>query len=114
MLRCNNKIVIKKTKIANTFFKRAKGLMFSLQKNFNYALIFDLQRSTVVGASIHMFFVFFPINIIYLNEKKEVVDIKKNLKPFQIYNTSKKTRYIIELPIDLDIKKVNIKDKISW
>jgi uncharacterized protein len=109
-----NKIISNEIKIADNFFKRAKGLMFSSKKSFNYSLIFNLERNTIIGASIHMFFVFFKINLIFLNENKEIIEIKKNLKPFQIYNPKNYCRYIIELPVDFDIKYLNIGDILTW
>ena len=109
-----NKIMSKNTKFADNFFKRAKGLMFSSRNNFNYSLIFDLERNTVLGASIHMFFVFFPINLIFVDENKKIVEIKRNLKPFQIYNPKHCCRYIIELPIEFDIKSTTVSDLLSW
>ena len=84
------------------------------RNNFNYSLIFDLERNTVMGASIHMFFVFFPINLIFVDEYKKIVEIKKNLKPFQIYNPKYSCRYIIELPVEFDIKNTAVSDLLSW
>lgn len=108
------KLIISKQKIAKTIFSRGLGLMFSRKSKFDYGLIFDLERETTVGSSLHMFFVFYPINVIFLDSKKKIVDIKENFKPFTIYNTSKKCRYLIELPITRDRKFYSINDIISW
>ncbi|MBI2499194.1 DUF192 domain-containing protein [Candidatus Woesearchaeota archaeon] len=75
------------------FFKKFRGLMFSKKRN----LIFDLCKETRIGAMIHMFFVFYPIDVYWLNEKKEIVDERVNLKPFMIAIPKKKARYIIEI-----------------
>jgi len=107
------KIIIPKHKLCEGA-DQAIGLMFSLKKNFNYALIFDRKEETKIGAAIHMFFVFYPINILFLNSKKEVVDIKENLKPFFMYTPKKKARYIIELPTSVDLKGVKLRDIVSW
>jgi len=74
------KTLIQKTKKANSSWSRFKGLMFEQKKKFDYALIFELDSETKVGASIHMMFVFFPIDIVYLDASKKVVD-KTTLKP---------------------------------
>ena len=106
------KTLIQKTKNADTAWKRFKGLMFEQKKNFDYALIFELATETKVGASIHMMFVFFPIDIIYLNSKKVVVD-KTTVKPWILNYTPKQaSKYFIELPVG----KVNVKigDKLDW
>jgi uncharacterized membrane protein (UPF0127 family) len=117
MLKIKNKVksnlIIEKTKLADTFFKRATGLMFYPKKKFNFALIFDLERTTLVGASIHMFFVFFPINLIFLDENKKILEIKKNLKPFQLYNPKLASRFIIELPVSVKLEVTN-GDQLDW
>jgi hypothetical protein len=109
-----NKIIIKNHKIADNMFSRAKGLMFSKKSAFDYGLIFDLERDTRIGASIHMFFVFFPINIVFLDSKKRVVDVKIKLMPFRATKPKRKCRYVIELPIKYDKRYVSIGDQFSW
>lgn len=108
------KIIIKKHKIADNIFSRAKGLMFSRKSKFDYGLIFDLERDTQIGASIHMFFVFFPINIVFLDSKKQVIDIKIKLKPFRTTKPRGKCRYVLELPIKYDKKYFSIGDRFTW
>jgi len=67
--------------------------MFSKKRN----LIFDLGKETRLGAIIHMFFVFYPIDVYWLDEKKEIVDKRESLKPFMIAIPQKKARYIVEI-----------------
>ncbi|MDD4662623.1 MAG: DUF192 domain-containing protein, partial [Candidatus ainarchaeum sp.] len=64
--------------------------------------------------SIHMFFVFYRITVIFLNSKKDVVDIKKNLKPFRLYIPKRKAKYVIEIPVDTNLLSLKLKDKIDW
>lgn len=108
------KNIIASHKIADNIFSRAKGLMFSKEKNFDYGLIFDLERETKVGASIHMFFVFFPINVLFLDSNKKIIDLKFGLKPWQMTRPMKKCRYIIELPIKYGKKFYSIGDRLNW
>lgn len=77
----------------NTPWKKFRGLMFSKPKN----LIFELDKETRYGATVHMFFVFFPIDVYWLNKNKEIVDKKLNLKPFQIAVPKNKAKYIVEI-----------------
>ena len=88
--------------------------MFSKKSKFNYGLIFDLERETIVGASLHMLFVFYPINVIFLDSNKRIVDIKTNFKPFTMYSTNKKCRYLIELPEKIDKKYYSLGNRINW
>jgi uncharacterized protein len=113
MLKINGKKLMNKVRLASTGWQRTKGLMFEDKKKFNYALVFEFPRESKLGCSIHMIFVFFPIDIIFLNKKKEVVD-KVTLPPFQPNYTPKKpAKYVIEMPEGKN-KKIKIGDKISW
>lgn len=44
-----------------------------------------------------MFFVFYPIDVIFLDENYKVVDFKEDFKPFTFYTSKKPAKYIIEL-----------------
>lgn len=80
--------------------------MFS--KKSNKALIFINKKER--NTPIHMFFVFYPIDIIWLNSKKEVVYIKRNLKPFSYINPKVKAKYIMEVPNNYS-KNIKLRDK---
>ncbi|MBU0661942.1 DUF192 domain-containing protein, partial [Candidatus Micrarchaeota archaeon] len=93
------KIIAQKVMLARTAFARAKGLMFERAGNFDYALVFELRGETRMGASVHMMFVFFPIDVVYLNKHREVVDVCSGLKPWALNYTPKSAaKYFIELP----------------
>jgi len=82
-----------------------KGLMFSKKKN----LIFVFKKKMKIN--LHTFFVFYTINIYFLDESKKIIEIKENLKPFRFYFSKKKTKYIVESPHHL---KVSEGEKITW
>lgn len=106
--------IIEKTKIADSFFRRFKGVMFKKKENFNYGLIFHLAAEGRINASIHMLFVFFPIDAVFLDSEKKVVDIARNLKPFALNYTPKKTaKFIVELPVGSS-EKIGLNDKLKW
>jgi len=88
-----------KIKFAKTFIKKATGLMFSKEKNFDYCLIFDMGVESKIYSSIHMLFVFYPILLLFLDENKKIVDIRI-AKPWGFYSPKNKARYILELPIE--------------
>ena len=112
--REKGKTVMQKVRIADDHWKRMKGLMFEKFENFDYALVFELERETIAGAAIHMLFVFFPIDIIYLNSEKKVVDLALNLKPFSIgYAPKKAAKYFIEMPAGKG-KEIALGEKIDW
>ena len=92
------KNITRKTIIAENFrecktaFSKAIGLMLSKPK----PLVFVFPDEKIVP--LHMFFVFYPIDVLFLNKEKKVVEMKENFRPFTFYTPNKKARYIIELP----------------
>jgi hypothetical protein len=49
--------------------------------------------------SLHMIFVFFPIDLIFLDSMFRVIEIKERFLPFTFYNSKAKAKYVIELPL---------------
>ena len=85
--------------------------MFS--KKRDRALIFNFGREKVV--SLHMFFVFYPIDVLFLNKDNKIVEIKQNFKPFTFYMPKNRARYIIELPAgSVERSKTRVGDKLSF
>lgn len=106
--------IIDGVKIAGSFFKRLRGLMFAGGKGFDFALVFPLERESRLEASIHMLFVFFPIDVLWLDKNKRVVDKREALKPFVLSAVPKKAaKYIVELPAG-KAKAVKTGDKLEW
>ena len=113
MLKANDKLIIKKVKHAKTAWQRTKGLMFEDKKKFDYALVFEFPRESKIGTSLHMIFVFFPIDVLFLDKDKKVVD-KVTLPPFQPNYTPKKAaKYVVEMP-EGKAKKVRAGSTITW
>ena len=59
-----------------SWFSIFRGLMFSRRRNLLF--VFDKERKV----SIHMLFVFFSIDIYWLDKDFRVVDLRKKVKPF--------------------------------
>ena len=92
-----------------TFWSKLRGLMFSRPK----VLIFHFEKP--VRVSLHMFFVFFPINVIFLDSKKKVIEIKENFRPFTFYASKHKAVFVIEAPTGfVKEKPVRIGDTASF
>lgn len=112
--KTKGKIIAENARFARTFLGKFKGLMFARGSKFNHALVFELGNETRMGASIHMLFVFFPIDAIYLDAKKRVVDVVRALKPFALNYTPKKpAKWFVELPAGW-AKGTEIGDEIAW
>ena len=101
-------------RIASSSWDKLKGLMFESKERFNYALVFLLQRESKAMATIHMLFVFSPIDVVYLNKEQKVVDVVRNLQPFTpSYTPKKPAKFFIELPAGKS-KSISIGDKLEW
>ena len=92
-------------------FSKIMGLMFTAeQKN---VLVFRFKKETNIA--LHMFFVFYPIDVLFLDKNKVVVDRKENFMSFTVYKSKKKALYAIELPSGtIKETKTNIGDKIKF
>lgn len=108
----------KKTKIgyatiADSFFSRFRGLM--LKGSIDRGLILKLPKGRKRRSSgIHMFFMRIPLDVIFLDEEKKVVD-QVQLKPWQVYTPKKPVRYILELKKGLITSSgTKIGDKIDF
>ncbi len=109
-----NKKIIEKTRFANSVTEKFRGLMFEQKQNFDYALVFDFGKESRLGTSIHMLFVFFPIDAVYLNEQKKAVDIKTRLAPWTLNYTPKKpARFLCELPVGTG-QTIQLGDQLQW
>ncbi len=59
-----------------------------------------------------MWFVFFPIDVLFLDEHNKVVEIKRNFKPFTFYTSAKEVTSLIEVPYG-KIKHTSVGDVVE-
>ncbi len=83
------KILLKDVALCENIFSRAKGLMFSKPLKKGEGLLIPFKSPTTRNA-LHMLFVFFPIDIFWLNSRGKIVDIRKNALPFTFLITPRK------------------------
>lgn len=105
------RIITRKFRKCKSILSKTIGLMFS--KKNKEALIFIFEKEKIIP--LHMFFVFYSIDVLFLDKNKKVVEIKENFGPFRFYNAKNKAKYVIELPVG-KIKKsiIDIGDTISF
>lgn len=78
------------------FFSRGRGLMFRAALAPDEAYLFVLDRASVSAAAIHMFFVSFPISVLWLDEEMRVVDMVR-ARPWRPYYAPKEpARFFLE------------------
>ena len=106
-----NSILGNKIRLCDTALSKFIGLMFS--KKSDTSLIFEFNHEKIVP--LHMVFVFYPIDVLFLNKEKVVVELKENFKPFTFYTPKKKSKYVIELPNNtIKNTRTEIGDRISF
>lgn len=110
--KTNKKQLAGSKKICQNLLCKARGLMFTKQRK-DFGLIFPFPKERSIPLT--MIFVFYPIDVLWLDKSKKVVEVR-TLQPFiPNYNPKKKAMYVIELPVGT-INKTNTKlnDKIEF
>lgn len=108
--KTQNTTITKNHKECTDPLSQTIGLMFSSKPT---PLIFTFKKEKNVP--LHMWFVFYPIDVLWLNKNKEVIHLTENFKPFTIYDPKVKSMYVIELPIkSIKESKTKIGDKIEF
>ncbi|MBT4334712.1 DUF192 domain-containing protein [archaeon] len=81
----------------NVLFK-VKGLMFSKPLKSGEAIILEAKEEGIIETTLHMLFVFYPIDILWLNKKLEIVDIKRKVLPFKPWIVPKSpAKFVVEM-----------------
>ena len=104
-----NKALISKSKVVNSFFGKALGLMFKDEVDYSIVFNFYIENNTHY---IHTYFMKFSIDILFLDSNCKVTKIYKNVKPWR-YDIYGKGKYIIEFPAGKSFN-TQIGDKISF
>lgn len=86
---------IGKVEVADSFLSRFMGLM--LRKNVGNGMLLKLPQSrSRYGSAIHMFFMRFPLDIVFADSNKKIVDMV-TVEPWKTYTPKSPARYVIEL-----------------
>ena len=88
-----------------------KGLMFSRREKAK-ALLFNFKEPTKI--TIHSFFVFFPFIAIWLDDKDNVLEVKKIKSFVPRISSAKSYSKLIEIPLNrayADIAKIFVEDE---
>ena len=91
IVKSNRRTVAEKAILADSFFKRLKGLMFEKKMDGHDALIIKPCNS------IHTFFMNYSIDVIFLNQKLKIIKIKRKMQPWKISPVYFSATQVIEL-----------------
>jgi uncharacterized membrane protein (UPF0127 family) len=110
--RTTGETVAHEIKVADSFWTRFRGLMLRRRLPEGEGMLFKFNNPG--RHSIHMFFMRFPIDLVYLNSDFIVVELKERIKPWRIYRPKNKVSYLVELPVGtIEGAKIKIGHKIS-
>ncbi len=89
-----DKLITEAARICDSWWQKAIGLMFA-KKPFD--LIMRFKQPKIV--TLHMFFVFFPIDVLWLDESGKVVELKERFFPFRTYRPKHLATAVVELRV---------------
>jgi len=92
--KTKNTLISSNVTIADTFISRMIGLLNRKSLAEQEALIITKCNS------IHMFFMKFPIDVLFVDKNNIVVGLLENIKPFHLSPIFFKSSYVIELPVE--------------
>lgn len=98
--------------VCKNFLRKSTGLMLRWPKG-KYAYVFSFKHPRPLP--ITMWFVFYPIDIIFLDVDGYVIDMVKSLPPWGFYNPIGKASCFIEFPKRTLAKhKIRIGTRVAW
>ncbi len=87
----NGQEIVREVELANSFFKRFKGLMFRQSMPLDYGLLLSPCKA------IHTFSMRFPIDVVYLDADSKIIHIEKSMQPNKVGKTIKSAASVLEL-----------------
>ena len=109
-------VVAANVEMAGTVLKKITGVMFRRHLPPGFAMIFDMGVEMRANIAIHMVFVIVSIDVVYLDGKRTVVDIKRGLRPWiGLAYPKKRARYAIEMPAGAAAEHgLKVGDVLEW
>lgn len=103
---------------AGSFLRRLRGLMFTRRPR---DLVIVSPRESVLSSSIHMMFMSYPLDVVWLDSSKKVVDLRSGVQPFsllkpstwRIHKPGRSAKYVVELGVG-ELGKTEIGDELEF
>ncbi|MGB9724164.1 MAG: DUF192 domain-containing protein [Chloroflexia bacterium] len=110
--RTTGQVLARRVVRCDTVLRRFRGLMFRRPLGEDEVYLFILPQESRLDAAIHMFFVFFPIAVVWLDGRYRVVDqaLARPWRPW--YAPRRPARYFLEGPPSL-LHRVRAGDELS-
>jgi len=111
--KTKNLVIANNVKVCDSFLSRLRGLMFTRKLKDDSALVLVSENESLVSSAIHTMFVFYTLDVIWLDKDFNVVDKRSNIRPFTLSIIPKKpAKYIIELKANKS-NNIELNDKLS-
>ena len=111
--RDSRQVIIKSARWCTSRLCRLRGLQFRRRLKPGEALILVKEKDSIANSSIHMFFVFFPIAAIWINQKGKVTSAQL-AKPWRPYYASPEpASYVLETGPEL-LDKISFVDFVDF
>ncbi|MEA1925470.1 MAG: DUF192 domain-containing protein [Candidatus Altiarchaeota archaeon] len=110
-------IISHKCSLARNLPSRMRGLILSDKKD----LVLASPREDIKSSSIHMAFMQYPIDVLWLDSNMTVVDLRRNIHPlnplvkdtWRVYKPREPAKYVIELGKE-EIGETELGDEIEF
>lgn len=102
-----NEVILEDLRIAETFFKRFRGLMGVKSIPQNSGLMIKPCNS------VHCFFMNFSIDVVFLDKEDRIIDIMENMEPRNISPIIWDANYVIEANALKFTGNIRIGDKVK-
>jgi uncharacterized membrane protein (UPF0127 family) len=104
-----NELLFAKVKLAKTFGTKLRGLMFYRELPAIDGLLFYSCNC------VHMFWMRFPLDLIFLSRDRQVLKTVKALAPSRLGPFVKDAYYVLETKAGMaDEKNIEIDDRVWW
>jgi len=105
--------LLDRVRACRSFLCRLRGLTFRRSLSDDEGLLLVEQRQSRVESAIHMFFVFFPIAVIWLDQDDRVVDMRLARPFYPLYVSRSAARSVLEGPPRL-LDMVDVGDRLRF
>jgi len=109
----DDRLLLRRARRCASFLCRLRGLTFRRALGENEGLLLVGKRESRRDAAIHMFFVFFPIGVVWLDGEQRVVDaqLARPFRPF--YAPQAAAKDILEGPPSI-VERVRVGDRLRF
>lgn len=87
-----NSIMLQEAEVANSFFKRLKGLLLRKTLPPGEGLVIKPCKA------VHTLFMFFPIDVCFVNKEGHICFVIERMRPFRLSPCIKEAVLVIEAP----------------